>query len=875
MELTNLSQKEQPDSKKRKLTVEDIDKVRHIEGFPIAEDEDIIALSAPPYYTACPNPFLQEFIEQHGKPYDPETDDYHREPFAADVSEGKNDPIYNAHSYHTKVPHKAVMRYILHYTDPGDIVYDGFCGTGMTGVAAQMCGNPDLEFKFQIEKEMPGVKWGARKAILCDLSPAATFIAYNYNTTVDVEAFEQEAKRILKEVEAECGWMYETNHVLEGGGKSTKGKINYTVWSDVFICSECAEEIVFWDAAVDHEAGKVLKTFQCPHCNASLTKRKIDRATETVFDDALNTTITRAKQVPVLINYSVEEGGKTKRYKKTPDAVDLALIEKIESTPIPYWFPTNPMMDKGGRWGDTWRAGIHFGITHVHHFYTRRNLWLLAKLWDSFAHSSLFHQSAFSFTAMLGRATKMYRWNAARPTGTLSGTLYVPSLWYEFNLSQMYRRRTNTTLKAIGLSRIFSQESIKISTKSSTNLSGILENSIDYCFTDPPFGSNLMYSELNFLWEAWLRVKTNNKSEAIENKTQGKSLIDYQRLMEGCFRENYRILKPGRWMTVEFHNSKNSVWSAIQEAILRAGFVVADVRILDKKQGSFKQYTTTSAVKQDLIISAYKPRDDFERQFEIEAGTEEGVWSFVRQHLEKLPVVVHEKGVIQVIAERQAFLLFSRMVAFHIQRDAKVPMSSPEFYRGLDEKFIERDGMYFLPTQAAEYDKVRAKTSNVQQLELFVTDEQSAVQWLRSQLEKQPQTYQELHPNFLRELQKAKHEELPELRTMLEENFLCDEEGCWYVPDPDSQEDLEKLRSRRLWDEFQEYAQGKGKLRMFRTEAIRAGFKRCYAEQQWSVIVDIGDRMPQDVLYEDQDLLMYYDIATTRLEEEPIQGEFL
>ena len=139
-----------------KLTKEHLEKVRDIEGFPIGKDEDIIALSHPPYYTACPNPFINDFIKEHGKPYDEETDDYKREPFAADVSEGKNDPIYNAHSYHTKVPHKAIMRYILHYTEPGDIVFDGFCGTGMTGVAAQMCGNPnaDKEFKFTIEKEM-------------------------------------------------------------------------------------------------------------------------------------------------------------------------------------------------------------------------------------------------------------------------------------------------------------------------------------------------------------------------------------------------------------------------------------------------------------------------------------------------------------------------------------------------------------------------------------------------------------------------------------------------------------------------------------------------------------------------------------------------
>jgi hypothetical protein len=111
---------------------------RKIEGFPIGKDEDILALSDPPYYTACPNPWLGEFIKGYGTPYDPKQP-YHREPFAADVSEGKNHPIYNAHSYHTKVPHRAIMRYLLHYTQPGDVVFDGFCGTGMTGLAAQLC----------------------------------------------------------------------------------------------------------------------------------------------------------------------------------------------------------------------------------------------------------------------------------------------------------------------------------------------------------------------------------------------------------------------------------------------------------------------------------------------------------------------------------------------------------------------------------------------------------------------------------------------------------------------------------------------------------------------------------------------------------------
>jgi hypothetical protein len=213
----------------------------------------------------------------------------------------------------------------------------------------------------------------------------------------------------------------------------------------------------------------------------------------------------------------------------------------------------------------------------------------------------------------------------------------------------------------------------------------------------------LNYSELSFLWETWFKVLTNTKTEAVINKIQKKDLDEYQSLMEKSFAECYRILKPGRWMTVEFHNSKSSVWNAIQEALLKAGFIVADVRTLDKKQGSFKQVTSSQAVKQDLIISAYKPKESFKKNFLKHVGSEEAVWEFVRQHLEQLPKVVVTNGNISVIAERQAYLLFDRMVAYHVMNGISVPMDAGEFYKGLKEKFIERDGMYFLPDQVNEY----------------------------------------------------------------------------------------------------------------------------------------------------------------------------
>src|SRR5690606_17299619 len=133
----------------------------------------------------------------------------------------------------------------------------------------------------------------------------------------------------------------------------------------------------------------------------------------------------------------------------------------------------------------------------------------------------------------------------------------------------------------------------------------------DYIFTDPPFGDNKMYSELNFLSEAWIKVKTNNTKEAIVNKVQNKSEVEYKALMLDTFKEYYRVLKPKRWITIEFNNSKSSIWNLIQECILKSGFIIAQVSVLDKKQGSFKQVTSANSVKSDLVISAFKPQESF------------------------------------------------------------------------------------------------------------------------------------------------------------------------------------------------------------------------------------------------------------------------
>jgi DNA modification methylase len=936
---------------------------RKIEGFPIGSDEDILALSDPPYYTACPNPFIADFIKHYGKPYDP-SKPYNREPFAADVSEGKTDPIYKAHSYHTKVPHLAIVPSILHYTEPGDVVLDGFCGSGMTGVAAQWCGSASEDYRRKVEADfqeqgLAKPRWGARRVVLNDLSPAATFIAANYNLPFDVREFARAGKRILDEVEQEIGWMYRTVHSSTKGTKEHEdeilkalfgetscpswlnlGRIEYTVWSEVFTCPDCAGEVVFLDEALDDETKRVKDTFPCPHCKCELSKQRLDRVYEARFDRVLRRTVQTPKRRPSLISYKVG----SQRFEKTPDSFDYALLERIASMD---WPPEVPSVEIPPMHMTHERARMdRQGITHIHHFFLPRAAQALGTLWRKanahpdvrIRHMLLFfiEQGVFPMSVL-----NRYRSNqTSQSNQVLTGVYYVPSQIAEISVDYRFTSKLRALLRTFSNDRSNHAETY-VSTGTTARLE-LPDTCIDYIFTDPPFGENIYYADLNFLGESWHRVITNAGPEAIVDKFKKKGLPEYQHLMQCCFEEYYRVLKPGRWMTVVFHNSRNAVWNAIQEAMQAAGFVVADVRTLDKQQGSYRQVTST-AVKQDLVISAYKPNGGLEERFKLEAGTEQGVWDFVRTHLKQLPVAVvtgrrsrvagqNDSGLgtqdsrLEIVAERQNYLLFDRMVAFHVQRGVTVPMSAAEFYAGLAQRFPERDGMYFLPEQVAEYDKKRMTVREVLQLKFFVTDESSAIQWLKQQLLKKPQTFQELHPQFLKEIGGwQKYEKPLELKELLEQNFLrydgkepipaqivswlkqseemrkviqeelasgraTEENGAlhfsslspqssslitrskdrWYVPDPNKASDLEKLRERSLLKEFEEYrtvgASGRSpKLKVFRLEAVRAGFKKAWQERDYATIITVARKIPENVLQEDPKLLMWYDQAVTRM----------
>jgi hypothetical protein len=258
---------------------------------------------------------------------------------------------------------------------------------------------------------------------------------------------------------------------------------------------------------------------------------------------------------------------------------------------------------------------------------------------------------------------------------------------------------------------------------------------------------------------------------------------------------------------------------------------------------------------------------------------------------------------LEFIAERDPRIIFDRMVSWFVRHSVPVPMSTQEFQAGLSQRFVARDGMIFLPEQVAAYDKKRASVEQAPQMEMFVSDERSAIDWLADFLKHRPSTYQEIHPEFISQLGAGwkKHESRPELSSLLENNFLqyngtgdvpsqihsylssnhkdlrSLEKGNpqlvakamdrWYTPDPNKAQDLEKKREKALLKEFEGYQSSSNrKLKEFRLEVLRAGFKAAWSAKDYKSIVAIAQKIPEEALQEDEKLLLWYDQALTRTE---------
>ena len=685
---------------------------------------------------------ITDFLAKHAKTYDPATDTYRRPPFAEPVKAGKNSAIYNAHSYHTKVPPEGIIPYIKHYTDPSDLILDPFCGSGMTGVASIIT---------------------QRAIILNDLSPAAVHIAKNFTTKVDINAVKIAFEFIKVQTQNELDSLYRTTC----DNCSSPATIQYTVWSDVFECGRCGGEIILWEVAVDLEQGKVLEEFRCKQCEKEWKKSQIKRI----------------GSKPVLTVYNCNHcGSKKQSHSVIPQ--ELLLIDEINNQNIPYWYPKDVIDSSREMYI---RGSLHKrDIRTADQFYTRRNLYALSCYW--FEISKLEDKRSqqmlqFIFTSALVTASRMTRYNMGkRGNGPMSGLLYIPSLTVENNFSVTIGRKFIDIVNGF-LSLNYPETSMALCRiGSATKLPKELSEKVDYIFTDPPFGQNLYYSDLNFLWESWLGQFTDATYEAVMHREQtikAKTLDDYANLMTSAFQEMYRALKPGRWASVVFHNSDDRIWQVIIDAVEKAGFELAETNAFDKTQLSFKgikgQKGEERVTNKDIVLNLRKPRPE-------ETASINGRTHLAEAEQRALEAVAEFLKTNPEPTERTLQHIWNH-VLYGMIRDGSVQVSMAGLeemlaYHYLTFKMV--DGHYYLRGEAVVGGNVFSLQTD--------TD---AITWLSSVLSSQPLTIGELIPLWQRETAHLSGADASRLDRLLEQNFWQDKKtGQWRNPTIEEREKM-------------------------------------------------------------------------------------
>jgi len=489
-------------------------------------------------------------------------------PPTSGMSAGKNTYTYDAHTYHTKVPPQGIAELVKHYLPRGGLVLDPFAGSGMTGVACRANGYD---------------------SILNELSPAACFIADRFTSTIDPHLFEAGVTAVLRALQPLRKDLYST--ICRECGQSTE--ILYTVWSYNVLCPHCNKEFLLWDhcrsygkRVRDH---KIMTEVACPACNHMLKK----------------STLKRTIAEPVELGYKCC-GSRQQEVTRPLTAEDLALILRLEIAP-PLADGYYPLMDLPH--GMNLQQPKRHGLDRIDRLYTPRNLAAMSHLWRAIHHiedAQMAAYLAFAFTSLYQRVTRLSEFRFWGGSGN-TARYNVPFIFNETNVFTTFERKARSIQDHLETTAShYGRQSIVVR-NSATSLDYLPDESVDLIFTDPPFGGNINYSDMNFLWESWLGTFTDTTDEAITNKVQGKGVEEYQNLMARSLAECYRVLRPGHWMLLVFMNSSSTIWTALRTAIIDAGFAIRQADLFDKQHGTFKQFVSENTAGCDLVLHCLKP----------------------------------------------------------------------------------------------------------------------------------------------------------------------------------------------------------------------------------------------------------------------------
>ena len=510
--------------------------------------------------------------------------------------------------------------------------------------------------------------WGPRRAVVYELTGLGSFIGQTFSSQPDPAKFASAATRILDEAERRYGWLYQA---ADANGAAAIAR--HFIWSEVLECPSCEASLPLWDACVTLNPARIADRWKCQGCGRTADVTTASRASEQRFDALIGSTLTsKARRLARVDGIT----GK-RHWTRQPNVRDLELLTRIEGEALPESVPNAPMMGKGGTgWGDLWRSGYHEGITHVHHFYTRRNLIALGCLFDLVADEPKQIRDALRFwissynsshSSLMTRVVAKQDQPELVLTSAQPGVLYISGLPVEKNVFHGLKRKVKTIRDAFATIHGMGGQ-VEVRQGSSTRTS-LEDASVDYVFTDPPFGGNIPYSEVNFISEAWLGRSTRTRDEAVVSSSQSKGIDAYETLLTKAFQEMRRILKPSGRATVVFHSTQSEVWRALTHAYSAAGFGVELSNILDKKQGSFKQVTTVNSAKGDPMLLLTPKNSD-----RLVAAA---------SPLSIMEQLLSEAETSDDPQERLPQRIYSRFVGHYLRRHSSPPIDADEFYERL------------------------------------------------------------------------------------------------------------------------------------------------------------------------------------------------
>lgn len=549
------------------------------------------------------------------------------------ITAPRTDAVYNCHAYLTKVPVAAIRPLIEAFTEPGEIVADIFAGSGMTGIAATMSG---------------------RQAQLSDISVLGRHIATGYLTKTDSEELRQASEKVVSEAKSALGDLYWTCRASDGAA----AEMVRTVWSFTYGCPSCGAELVFFRAMRN---GGTSAPDKCAECSEPFVKRKWIRKTD----------------VPVQV---VVRGDNGRLVEQGVCDADLRAIAKAESDPRRGDVPSRIIDESREMFS---RSGLgKAGLTATADFFSPRNAIALLELWraiQTLTDENIRKKLSFAFTAILPRASRRYQWSAQRPLNAQNQTYYIAPVYYEWSIFELFDRKVEAAVRAgaavFEAAPLFADQvanGVTYTLASADRLSHLGDESIDYVFTDPPFGSNIFYSDMNLFHEAWLGEITDHGREAVMHTTGKKkngAAERYQTLLCDAFAEAFRVLKPGRYMSVVFGNSDGKIWGLVQRAMRDAGFWSAPVHvaILDKGQRSVKGLNSGSegVVTVDLILTAQKPVDASKAE---QAGefTQSEAQALIDRALTSIPEDMRSPSHVYAATIRDAIKLHHQVDHLHL-----------------------------------------------------------------------------------------------------------------------------------------------------------------------------------------------------------------